>query len=159
MGSKFLTSDIYRYSPGQSRYAESAQSRGTSEGFFGNTVLIWFYSKKHHIHGSSAHFSSLLCSLRNTSTKNSLLGTRQDTRKVKKTLELTIQRIAEAVVDVENLNALSYKKVLTHHILVVIWHAVQLSNCERSLATGWVVRRRRSQTTTVVSLCIQISSK
>ena len=42
--------------------------------------------------------------------KNSLLGTRQGTRKAKKMLKLTIQRIAEAVVDVENLNALTYIK-------------------------------------------------
>ena len=42
--------------------------------------------------------------------KNSPLGTRQGTRRAKKMLKLTIQRIAEAVVDVKNLNTLTYKK-------------------------------------------------
>ena len=51
------------------------------------------------------------CALHETpAQKNSSLGTRQDTRKAKKTLKLTIQRIAETVVDVKNLNALTYKK-------------------------------------------------
>ena len=54
---------------------------------------------------------SLLYSSRNNSTeKLSAIGTRQGKRKAKKMLKLTIQRIAEAVVDVKNLNALTYKK-------------------------------------------------
>ena len=47
---------------------------------------------------------------------------------------------------------LTYKKVLTQHILVVIWLVLQLNCCERCLATDsdfWV-GRRRSQMTTVV---------
>ena len=49
------------------------------------------------------------CALHETpAQKNSSLGTRQDTRKAKKTLKVTIQRIVEAVVDVEILKALCH---------------------------------------------------
>ena len=55
--------------------------------------------------------------------KNFQLGTSQWTGKVNKMLKLTIQTIAEAVADVENLRASScvnLQKVLTQHILVVM---------------------------------------
>ena len=61
--------------------------------------------------GGGQLISRAFCTLHETpAQKNSSLGTRQDTKKAKKTLKLTIQRIAEAIVDVENLNALTYKK-------------------------------------------------
>ena len=87
--------------------------------------------------------------------RNSPLSTRQGTRKAKKMLKLTIQGIAEAVLDIENLNVLTWYSTF-------LWLALQLSSCQRSLATGSelrVLRRRMSQATTVVSLSIQISSK
>ena len=55
--------------------------------------------------------SRAFCTLYKTpAQKKSPLGTRQGTRKAKKMFKLTIQRITEAVVDVENLNALTYRK-------------------------------------------------
>ena len=82
---------------------------GLARAVSGNNQQIGFYSKHHHVHNSlwwwSAHFLSHLYSSQNISIENSPLGTSQWTRKAKKTLRLTIQMIAKAVADVENLQA------------------------------------------------------